>query len=199
MTRRTDSIKPDWFEQLYASDPDPWRFATSDYEREKYGATLEALPDRRFSSGLEVGCSFGVLTQQLAPRCDELLAIDVAQTVLDRAQEACPGVRFERRFVPHEWPPGTFDLILFSEVLYYLTEADIQRTAKLAQRALLPGGSILLVHYLGDTDYPTTGNDAAEGFIAAVGFPQALHRQTAKYRIDRLDAPPQPVALPGSN
>ena len=35
---------PGYFEQLYASDPDPWRFATSDYERDKYAATLDALP-----------------------------------------------------------------------------------------------------------------------------------------------------------
>ena len=149
MTRRTESIKPAWFEQLYAGDPDPWRFATSDYERDKYAATLAALPARRFAAALEVGCSFGVLTRQLSPRCDHLLAIDVADAVLDRARPACPGVTFERRFVPDEWPPGRFDLILFSEVLYYLTEADIGRTARKATDALLPGGVILLVHYLG--------------------------------------------------
>ena len=34
---------PGYFERLYARDPDPWRFATSEYERDKYAATLAAL------------------------------------------------------------------------------------------------------------------------------------------------------------
>ena len=38
------SLEPAYFEALYAADPDPWRFATSAYEREKYTATLAALP-----------------------------------------------------------------------------------------------------------------------------------------------------------
>jgi trans-aconitate methyltransferase len=197
MTRRTASIPPTWFEQLYAGDADPWRFATSDYERDKYAATLAALPDRSFAAGLEVGCSFGVLTRQLSPRCDSLLAIDVAESVLDRARQACPGVVFERRFVPDEWPPGRFDLILFSEVLYYLTEADIIRTAKLATGSLLPNGVILLVHFLGETDYPTTGDQAAELFIRESGLSPGLRRSETGYRIDRLDAAAPDATSPG--
>ncbi len=73
---------PEYFEQLYVRDPDPWRFATSGYERDKYAATLAALPNRRFASGFEVGCSIGVLTRQLAERCDALLAADGSPTAL---------------------------------------------------------------------------------------------------------------------
>ena len=65
---------PAHFDRLYGADPDPWKFATSDYERDKYAATLAALPDRRFTRCYEVGCSIGVLTRQLAPRCDAILA-----------------------------------------------------------------------------------------------------------------------------
>ena len=45
------SMSPAWFEALYASDPDPWRFATSPYEAAKYDDTLASLGDR----GLKVG------------------------------------------------------------------------------------------------------------------------------------------------
>ncbi len=127
MTRRTETIRPAYFDGLYANDPDPWRFATSDYEREKYAATLAALPARPFATALEVGCSIGVLTKQLATRCDSLLALDVAEAALDQARARCPDVRFERRAIPDEWPPGAFDLIVFSEVLYYLDAAGIRR------------------------------------------------------------------------
>ena len=90
MSRRTESIEPAYFDALYAADPDPWRFASSDYEREKYAATLDALPPRRFAAALEVGCSIGVLTRQLAARCDTLLALDVAEAALAQARARCP-------------------------------------------------------------------------------------------------------------
>ena len=189
MTRRTQTICPDYFEALYAADPDPWRFATSDYERDKYAATLAALPDRRFTNALEVGCSIGVLTAHLAARCDDLLALDVAEGALAQARARCPNVRFERRAVPGDWPPGRFDLIMFSEVLYYLDAAAIQPTAAKAVAALQPGGCILLVHYLGGTDYPSTGDEAADGFTAHAALRPTLHVREPLYRIDRLELP----------
>jgi len=193
MTRRTTTIDPAWFDALYATDPDPWRFATSDYESEKYAATLAALPDRTFAAGLEVGCSIGILTQALVTRCTQLLAIDVAESALAQARARCPTVRFERRCVPEEFPQERFDLIVFSEILYYLAPPDLAETARRATAALRAGGSILLVHYLGETDYPLTGDAAAENFIAASGLTPALQVREAAYRIDRLDhqGPPE--------
>ena len=187
MSRRVGSIPAAYFDTLYAADPDPWRFATSDYEKGKYAATLAALPAGRFAAGLEVGCSIGVLTRQLARRCDHLTAVDGADTALRQARERCPGVTFLRGMIPGDWPAGQFDLIVFSEMLYYLDAADIAATAACAMRALNPGGSILLVHYLGETDYPTTGDDAAAGFIEATALNPALQLREAGYRIDRLD------------
>ncbi len=187
MSRRTASIPPSYFETLYAADADPWRFASSPYEREKYAATLAALPDRRFSAGLEVGCSIGVLTQQLAARCDRLLALDVAEAALEQARARCPTVTFERRVVPDAWPPGEFDLIVFSEMLYYLDLPGIRATAARALDALRPAGCMLLVHYLGETDYPTSGDDAADAFIQAAALTVGYQHRAAGYRIDRLD------------
>jgi chemotaxis methyl-accepting protein methylase len=83
---------------------------------------------------------------------------------------------------------GSFDLIVFSEVLYYLTADDVTRVAQHSQRALQPGGVVLLVHYLGETDYPLHGDIAAELFIKRFG--QAVSRQSreALYRIDVIDS-----------
>ncbi len=187
MSRRTQTIEPAYFEGLYGADPDPWRFATSAYERGKYAATLAALPPRRFAAGLEVGCSIGILTAQLAARCDSLLALDVAEAALAQARARCPGVRFEQRAVPGGWPPGQYDLIVFSEVLYYLDEAANRETARRAAAALRPGGTVLLVHWLGETDYPATGDEAAEWFIAASGLRPDLQAREPEYRIDRLE------------
>ncbi len=188
MSRKTASLDPAYFDALYAADPDPWRFATSDYERDKYAATLAALPPGRFPQALEVGCSIGILTRQLARCCDALLSIDVAAAALAQAATNCPDthVIFEQRRMPDDWPPGRFDLMVFSEVLYYLDRPDLASVAARTVASLAPGGVVLMVHFLGLTNYPLSGDDAAESFIAATGFTPALQRREPGYRLDLL-------------
>lgn len=191
MSRHPTSLSPTYFAGLYADDPDPWRFATSDYERAKYVATLAALPRSRYASALEVGCSIGVLTRQLGSRCKSLTALDVVSSVFDRARAACADqaqIRFRQAAVPGDWPDGRYDLILLSEVAYYLDRADLTRLVACVETALLPGGDIVLVHYLGETDYPLSGDEAADGFIeGSAGFADILAQsRTAEYRLDVL-------------
>jgi len=186
MTQATD---PDHFERLYAANPDPWSFTSSAYEREKYAATLAALPDRHFVNGLEVGCSVGVLTAQLATRCDALLGLDGVDAAVSQARTSCaaqPWVRLERSLVPAGWPSGSFDLIVFSEVLYYLGSDGLRQTAALARDSLLPGGIVVLVNWLGDTATDYGGAAAAQDFIAASGLRHETAKQNEQYRIDLL-------------
>jgi 2-polyprenyl-3-methyl-5-hydroxy-6-metoxy-1,4-benzoquinol methylase len=181
------------FKRLYQSNPDPWGFQTSDYERSKYRQTLSALGDRHFTSALEVGCSIGVLTSALAVRCDSLLGVDIVEDPLEAARLRCadqPQVRFQRMQVPTEWPEGRFDLMVFSEVLYFLSEADIGRCASRVLGSLSPAGMVVLVNWLGQTDDPTPGNDAAEKFIGATaGRLTVMRRERHEgYRLDVLAA-----------
>lgn len=191
MSRAAGSLPPSYFEDLYGRDPDPWRFATSGYERAKYAATLAALPRPRYSRALEVGCSIGVLTAQLAGRCDELLAVDVVEAALARARERCrdlPAVAFERMRLPGEMPPGRFDLILLSEVAYYWDRADVALAAERLRDALEPGGDLLLVHWTGETNYPLSADEAVGLFVDRLGSeaePLAASRHEG-YRLDLL-------------
>ncbi len=180
-----------YFDALYAGDPDPWRFRTSDYERDKYADTVDALGGRAFARAVEVGCAIGELTARLAPLCGDLLGVDVAEAALAIARTrnaATPHVRFARMALPEEAPQGPFDLIVLSEVLYYFGEADLDRVAGWAERALAPGGVVLLVHWLGETpDYPLTGDEAVERFTrAATRLTTDLRRRRERYRLDRL-------------
>lgn len=191
MSRFEASIPPDYFEAMYAADPDPWRFADSDYERAKYAATLDALPRERYANALEIGCSIGVLTRHLAARCDALLAIDVAEGALQQARRRCADlqhVRFAQRRVPNDWPDASYDLILLSEVVYYLDPSDVSRLADRIRSSTAPEADVVLVHWLGDTHYPLSGDAAAELFTAAsADFAQPrLLRRTDAYRLDVL-------------
>lgn len=194
--RPAASLPASYFDAIYDRDGDPWRFRTSDYERAKYDATLAALPRPRYRRALEVGCSIGVLTRDLAGRCDSLLAVDAADKALAAARAACAdrvNVAFARLRAPEEWPnggEGAFDLIMLSEVVYYLDRADVARLAARVGGALAPGGDCLLVHWTGATDYPLSGDEAAECFIAAAsGFADITRQErSGRYRLDLLRA-----------
>jgi SAM-dependent methyltransferase len=187
----TESRDAAHFQRIYAANADPWGFGSTEYEQEKYQRTLLALGDRRFADGLEVGCSIGYLTRMLAPRCDRLLGIDLVEQPLQAARTRCadcPNVRFERMQVPGDWPDGRFDLIMLSEVLYFLTPADIDRCAARVLTSLLPGGTVLLVNWLGQSDDPSTGDEAAERFTLATAGSLKVTRQDRQpgYRLDVL-------------
>lgn len=191
MTRAVQSLSAEYFEALYAADPDPWKFRTSPYEAEKYAATLAALPRAHYGSVLEIGCSIGVLTRMLAPRCDRLVALDGSARAIAAARRHCAGlphVELLQREVPRQWPRGRHDLILLSEVVYYWDEADLAEVAAQTLRALRPGGEVLLVHWTGTTDYPLSGDAAVEGFIRATtpGLQVARQERAERYRLDLL-------------
>ncbi|HQT85554.1 MAG: hypothetical protein B7Z58_08625 [Acidiphilium sp. 37-64-53] len=181
-----------YFAALYDANPDPWNFIGSAYEHRKYQATMAALEFRRFDRAFEIGCSIGVLTRQLAPHCASLLAVDIVEAALAHARARCaalPHVRFAALRVPDAWPAGDmFDLILLSEVLYFLTPDDITRVAAHVTSTLAPGGIVLLVNYTEQIDEPCSGDQAAAHFIeaAAPRLRVDLQQRHQSFRIDRL-------------
>ncbi|MFZ3327782.1 MAG: SAM-dependent methyltransferase [Methylocella sp.] len=136
------------FEKLYAANSDPWNYRSSDYERQKYASTLESLSRHHYSSALEIGCSIGVMTKMLAERCDKLLSVDVVEHALRQARQRCAAethVEFARMRVPEDWPQGSFDLIVISEVLYYLSAADVDALIARLRNTSARGGEMILV------------------------------------------------------
>src|SRR3954447_1201020 len=167
----TESHDPAHFQRIYAMRKDPWNYRTSAYEQEKREATIAALGGRRFRSALEVGCSIGVLTRRLATHCDRLVGVDFVDAALSEARTRCadlPSVSFLNVRVPIEWPQGQFDLIVLSEVLYFLSSADNLRLAARCEDCLTADGVVLLVNWLGKSpDDPCSGDEAADRFIEA--------------------------------
>ncbi len=183
------------FDAIYRRGPDPWGFETSPYERAKYDATLRLLPpDRRFGDALELGCSIGVFSRRLAPRCDRLLAIDCAAAALARARDASAAhgnIRFEQAMLPGGYPAdGAWDLVVISELLYFLSPTDVGVLASHVVRSLRPGGTVVLANWTGPTDTPCTGEEAATLFVAAAAValtPRSTER-AASYRLDLLQS-----------
>jgi predicted TPR repeat methyltransferase len=183
------------FDALYQGNPDPWAFRSSAYEHAKYEATLAALPRDHYRVGIEIGCSIGELTSRLSERCDFMLGVDVSAVAIDEAKRhhgEHPDIAFVVAEVPGFWPGLRADLIVLSELLYFLDTAEIDRLAGQVAEHWIDGGDCVLVNYLGPTDTALDGDNAAERFIAALARLRPISTLTAErtngYRLDVLRA-----------
>lgn len=136
------------FEAVYALKGDPWRYEISRYEQEKYRDTIANLPP--CSRVLEVGCAEGAFTQMLAQRAEDVTGVDISPTAVLRARKKC--LKFENIRFLHldiefgELPFASFDLIVCSEVLYYLDDPGrIRKVGHKLTEHLEPGGHLVLV------------------------------------------------------
>ncbi len=184
------SLSTEYFETIYAKNEDPWNFETSEYEREKYKTTLEALPKNLYENALEVGCSIGVLTYQLAAKCKKLTSIDVSSKALEIAKKRCAGlpqVHFEQKSFLDDFPSQNFDLIMVSEVAYYLSEKDWDLAMQKIDHWAMPKAHIVLVHWLPEVpDYPQTGDQVHERFKQKIEgkMVNKVSFRAEKYRLD---------------
>jgi protein-L-isoaspartate O-methyltransferase len=189
------SLTTDFFEDLYKENPDPWQFETSEYEAQKYAATLDALPHTLYQSGFEIGGSIGILTKKLARRCQSLLSVDVSKIAQDQARQRCQtfsNINFQMMSVPQEFPNGYFDLIILSEVGYYWSWEDLSKAQTLILEHLQSQGHLLLVHWIVDAkELPLTGAEVHDSFLRLVPH-QLNHLQSLseeKYRLDLFEKP----------
>lgn len=185
------TVPASYFDDIYAKSDDPWGFETSEYEADKYHRTLASLPKARYARALEVGCSIGVLTQQLASRCDELVSVDVSDRALTIARQRCanlPQVNFRRMQVPVEMPEGPFDLVILSEVVFFWQRGDLERAANLLIERQSSGAHVILVHYTPPVaDYQLTGDQAHEAWLARPEWRLLRQERRQSYRLDVLE------------
>ncbi|MBK4348967.1 bifunctional PIG-L family deacetylase/class I SAM-dependent methyltransferase [Lacisediminihabitans changchengi] len=193
----SDALAVDYFDELYARHDDPWGFTDRWYEQRKRAITLAALPNQSYGRALEIGGSIGVLTAELAPRCESLLSIDISQTAVDRARERLadqPHVTIERADAGAALPDGPFDLIVLSEVGYYLEPDGLERLLDRIEAALALDGTVLLCHWRHPVaDYPMTG-DAVHAAVAARGLANLVHHVEADFVLDVVSRDGRSVA-----
>ncbi|WP_247650029.1 PIG-L family deacetylase [Clavibacter capsici] len=187
------------FDAAYAKDEDPWRVTTRWYERRKRLATLAALPDERYGRALEIGCSIGVTTAGLAERVDDLLAVDVAPTAVERARARladAPHVRVEVRDVGADWPAGAFDLVVMSEVGYYLDDDALDRVLAALPDALGAAGTLVACHWRHpEGDFRRSGDEVHARLAAVPGLTRILRHEEDDFLLEVLSADPRSVAV----
>ncbi|GAB3579758.1 PIG-L family deacetylase [Calidifontibacter terrae] len=127
---------------------DPWNVDDSWYEERKRALSLAFLGRPRYRQALEVGASIGTLATALAERCDRVIAVDKSPTAVKIAADRTPAtVEVLHCEVPEQWPEGLFDLVVLSEVGYFLGPRRWEQLLHRVARSLTEDGEVLLCHW----------------------------------------------------
>jgi len=176
------------FDALYRQDVDPWRTRTRWYERRKRALTLAVLPAERYARACEPGCGAGETTLALARRCDQVVASDASAAAVRQARRrlaGSPHVTIAQARMPEDWPAGPFDLVVLSELGYYLPEDDLARLADKCRHALIAGGALVACHWRHpEPDLRRSAHDVHALLHARTGLHRAAHYEDADFLLD---------------
>ncbi len=183
-------VEDDVFDRLHTERDDPWQVDRSWYEQRKRDLTLAILPRQRFGRALEIGCSTGALAARLAPRCGELLGVDLSAVAVAAAQArltGVEGVRIERRRLPDDFPQGRWDLVVVSEVGYFLSPAALCSLITRVEQSLTTEGVVVLCHWWHEVrGWPLDGPRVHQIWRRASRLPHLSRVREADFGIDLL-------------
>ncbi|PDT32146.1 glycosyl transferase family 2 [Rhizobium sp. L9] len=188
-----------YWEELF-SQVDPWDYRNN-YETVKYFQTLSLLDDRRFSNGLELACAEGTFTRMLAPRLDNLLATDISASAVARAaslQDHDSPVAYRQLDLLRDELGGPYDLIVCSEVLYYLENREkLRQIVDKIAGSLRTGGWFVTAHANLLIDRPNETGFGWPHEFGAIGIGEAFDQhpdltlsaeaKSPLYRIQRFE------------
>lgn len=181
-----------YFDRMWARSDDPWEHGTRWYEARKYDLTVASLRRDRYASAFEPGCGAGFLTRRLAERCDRLVATERDARGVAATADRCggrTGVEVRQGRLPDDWPDGPLDLVVVSEVLYYLDDGELD--AVLARLAELRGGGteVVAVHYRrAVAEHVRLGDEVHRRLRDSLGAPATTHLE-ADFVLDGFGDP----------
>jgi SAM-dependent methyltransferase len=163
------AISPAYFEAMFAANDDPWSFRSRWYETRKRAMTLASLPRARYHQAYEPGCANGELSAELAARCDHLLISDGTPRAVDIARERVSrlaNVEVIEAWVPDDWPRERFDLVVISELGYFLSPDALDELIGKVRGSLKPGGTVLACHWRRPIEGCALNGDEVQARIA---------------------------------
>jgi protein-L-isoaspartate O-methyltransferase len=186
---KADTTSQIFFERKYRQEDDPWNFASSSYEKERYDAIFRALSHRRYDDAFEPGCSIGVLTARLASVCGHVQATDISPTAVQHAHKRCkdlPNVEITCEALPGLIPATSFDLVVLSEIGYYLKQDQLHALGTTLVERLREQGVLLAAHWLGKSeDHLLSGDCVHEVLQGLDGIVLERSERQPGFRLDR--------------
>jgi LmbE family N-acetylglucosaminyl deacetylase/SAM-dependent methyltransferase len=173
------------FDAMYEGDDDPWQLDSSHYERRRLQLILACLGRDRYGRVLEIGCATGQLSSRLRNRADEVVGLDASAAALRVARERCATVRWVHGAAPQDIPDEEFDLIVVSELGYFLDGVDLLTTLRGLRTRLRAGGELVIANWCGPTeDIPLDGETVQQQAVATLDLPVRARYRDADLVID---------------
>lgn len=192
------SVDDRYFDGLFSANDDPWAFRERWYEQRKRAITLAALTRAHYRAIFEPGCANGELSAELAERCDRLLCCDTASAAVNLARTRLSlfdhaEVRQSR--LPGDWPEEKFDLIVFSEIGYYLDAQDLTEVIRRISQSLTADGQLLACHWRPPIDEcPLNARQVHDLIHEHLALPRVALHQEADFLLEVWSREPRSVA-----
>lgn len=184
------TLGADYFAGLYAVAVDPWGFRDRWYELRKRDVTVAALTRPRYTRAFEPGCSIGMLSAALAARCEQLIVADIDERAVATARADLAALRHVEVMqldVLREWPDGSFDLVVLSEICYYLEAHDLDLLLDRVVAGLDADGTVLACHWRHPVaDYPLSGDEVHRRVLGRSELCSAVHHVEEDFVVDLL-------------
>lgn len=192
------SVGDRYFEGLFADNNDPWGFRQRWYEQRKRQNTLAALPRLRYRSVFEPGCANGELSAALAERCDRLLCCDTSDAAVSLARTRLSlfdHAEVRRCRLPGDWPDEKFDLIVISEIGYYLDREDLSAVIRHINDSLTADGQLLACHWRPPIEgCPLNARQVHDLIHEQLHLPRLVLHQEADFLLEVWSREPRSVA-----
>ncbi|AXI61410.1 SAM-dependent methyltransferase [Pseudomonas kribbensis] len=192
------SVENRYFEGLFAGNNDPWGFRQRWYEQRKRLVTLAALPRPHYRAIFEPGCANGELSAALAEHCDRLVCYDTSTAAVNLARTRLSlfdhtEVRHGR--LPGDWPEEKFDLIVFSEIGYYLDRQDLTEVIRRVSDSLTADGQLLACHWRPPIEgCPLNARQVHDLIHEHLNLPRLVLHQEADFLLEVWSREPRSVA-----
>jgi SAM-dependent methyltransferase len=128
---------------------DAWSYLNSDAHAARLTRILNSMPEHVCGTLLEVGCAEGFMTRPLAEKADHVIACDVSEEAIRRAQNYCKhatNIEFLCLDIRNGLPASQIEFCVMSDVLYYLSIREIRDTIANLSLHMTQTGRILFAN-----------------------------------------------------
>jgi 2-polyprenyl-3-methyl-5-hydroxy-6-metoxy-1,4-benzoquinol methylase len=173
-----------YFELKYLRG-NPYPVEIDPQEIEKFDRAFNCIKGRQYSSILEIGCGEGYFLEMYLLLSDRILATDISKLALKKAKERVgdkKNIEFRQFDIVRNNLDERFDLVICSEVLYYLTLDQLKSIIPKVFGYMKEDSNLLSIHArsLGDdasgVPYKAFGARTIHQFLESAGGLKTLKR-----------------------
>ncbi len=145
------------FKSIYATESDPWNIGNADSDRYNLYVDLITQNATGHEKILDIGCGFGAFLARFQGTFNKLVGVELSAEAVAKGKERFPFIQFIpgsadelAGILPED---SSYDLIVCSDVIYYLNERGKHRLLRSIAERLSPDGIAFIAAWCPGGDY----------------------------------------------